>query len=146
MNVDLLQLILDKANVLGVALMWFDTKEEFINYLNVGKDRKTTPIGNFDYFGHSNKACFMFDYSNEYDAQSRVFLHDSDLKLINQGIFSNDSTIKSWGCHSGEYYSIRWLKRFGVPMEGAIGKTDYSHMGQLPFLSSPDGRWVKGTE
>ena len=146
MNADLLKLILDKANARGVALFWFDTKQELINYLNFGKDRKQEPIGSFDYFGHSNRACFMFDYSNEYDAQSREFLHDRDLKSIHPDIFSADCTAKSWGCHSGEYYSVRWQKLFGVPMEGAIGKTDYSHPGEMPFLSSPDGHWYKGSE
>lgn len=142
MNVDLPSLILKRANTLGVALMWFDTKEQLVNYLNVGQDRKTMPIATLDYFGHSNKVCLMFDYSGEYESQSREFLHERELKLINQNIFTPDVVAKSWGCHSGESFSQRWFKRFGLPLEGAIGKTDYSRVGQMPFLSSPEGRWV----
>jgi hypothetical protein len=143
MNMDLLTVILNRANKIGVQLFWFDTSEQLINYLNEGQARKTVPIVHLDYFGHSNKACLMFDYSGEYESQSREFLHERDLKKIDTGIFAAEATIKSWGCHSGEYYTPRWLKRFGVPMEGAIGKTDYSRLNSLPFISTPAGRWVR---
>lgn len=142
METELLPEIVKDANTLGVKLLWFDTKMQLINYLNKGSDRKTNPIATFDYFGHSNKACWLFDYSNEFDALSREFLHARDFSLIHHDIFASGATCKSWGCHSGEYYSAVWKKYFGVPLEGAIGKTDYSH-GGLPFLSSKDGHWTE---
>lgn len=141
MGADLLANILRRANQEGVPLFWFDTQEQLINYLNAGKDRKTMKIHHFDYFGHSNKACLLFDYSNVIDSMSKDYLHVADLKKIKADIFTPDAHCQSWGCHSGEYYSQKWKERFGVPMIGAIGKTDYSRLHSLPFLSSPKGRW-----
>jgi hypothetical protein len=142
MGTDLLAPIVASANRVQARLLWFDRTEQLINYLNAGKNRKTTPIVHFDYFGHSNKACFLFDYSNEIDGMSTVFLHQRQLSEIKSGVFASRATTKSWGCHSGESYSEAWKKRFGIPMEGAIGKTDYSR-GGLPFLSSEKGAWVQ---
>lgn len=142
MGEDLLASIIAHANRLQVKLLWFDRTEQLINYLNAGKNRKATPVVHFDYFGHSNKACFLFDYSNEIDGMSTAFLHQRQLSEIKTNIFAPQALSKSWGCHSGESYSTAWKKRFGVPMEGAIGKTDYSH-GGLPFLSSEKGSWVQ---
>ena len=62
--------------------LWFDTKEELINYLNKGQDRDKVKIASFDYFGHSNKACFLFDYSNTIDTMSIAYLHVKDLRRI----------------------------------------------------------------
>ncbi|QSR88004.1 hypothetical protein [Methylacidiphilum caldifontis] len=140
-KLDILAQIVNQANALGVQLFWFDTKEELINYLNFGKDRKYEPIGNFDYFGHSNKACFMFDYSSQFDNLSQEFLHEKELALIEKKIFTKKATIKSWGCHSGEFFSQKWKKRFGIPMTGAVGKTDYTS-ASLPYLSK-NGKWTQ---
>jgi hypothetical protein len=49
--------------------------------------------------------------------------------------------IKSWGCHTGESMSKKWLAATGVPMWGVIGKTQYM-MEELPVLSSKNGKWV----
>jgi hypothetical protein len=37
--------------------------------------------------------------------------------------------------------SKKWKAATGVPMWGAIGKTDFS-TGELPALSTPGGHWV----
>jgi hypothetical protein len=140
LGMDLLAQIEGKARQLGVNLVWFDTKEQLISYLNKGLDRGKTKIASFDYFGHSNKACFLFDYSNTIDTMSIAFLHVQDLRKINTGDFSHRAACKSWGCHSGEMYSQWWKSHFDVPMIGAIGKTDFSH-GGLPVLSNSDGKW-----
>ena len=142
MSTDLVAVILEKANQMGVSLFWFDTTNQLINYLNHGKDRSVMPIGNFDYFGHSNKVCFLFDYSNLFDSMSVVYLHDKNLQRIGSDIFEPTATCKSWGCHTGEYFSEQWKRRTGVPMTGAIGKTDYSK-GGLPILSTENGRWTQ---
>lgn len=142
LGLDLIELIKVKAKKLGVNLLWFDTKEQLINYLNQGQDRGKVKISSFNYFGHSNKACFLFDYSNTVDTMSVVWLHVRDLKKIKDNIFADDAVCKSWGCHSGEQYSQWWKSRFDVPMTGAIGKTDFAH-GGLPMLSNSEGKWVQ---
>ena len=82
MGMDLVSQINDKARELGVNLLWFETKEQLINYLNKGQDRSKVKIAGFDYFGHSNKACFLFDYSNTIDTMSIAYLHVDDLRRI----------------------------------------------------------------
>jgi hypothetical protein len=140
MGMDLVSQIAAKANQLGVNLLWFETKDQLINYLNHGQDRDKMKIGSFDYFGHSNKACFLFDYSNTIDTMSIAYLHVDDLKRIHGDDFARDAVCKSWGCHSGEMYSQWWKSEFDVPMTGAIGKTDFSH-GGLPMLSDDNCKW-----
>jgi hypothetical protein len=140
MGMDLLAQLEGKAKALGVNLHWFSSKAELIAYLNEGLDRDKTKIGDFDYFGHSNKACFLFDYSNTIDTMSVAFLHVIDLKHIHGHDFARDAVCKSWGCHSGELYSKWWKDEFDVAMIGAIGKTDFSH-GGLPALSDSNCRW-----
>jgi hypothetical protein len=141
MGMNLLAQLQQKAQMLGVRLVWFNSKAELVAYLNRGLDRDKIKIADFDYFGHSNKACFLFDYSNTIDTMSIAWLHVKDLRLINSDIFADNATCKSWGCHSGEMYSQWWKSRFDVPMVGAIGKTDFAH-GGLPQLSNADGKWA----
>jgi len=126
-----------------VRLLWFDTGGQVINYLNHGQARSRLPICNFEYFGHSNKYCFMFDYSGVIYGASTSWLHEKDLPRIDRGIFTRDAFCKSWGCHTGESMSRAWRRATGVPMWGAIGKTDYSNPNGGVFLS-PGGRWSKG--
>ncbi len=142
MGLDLLAQLQAKAKQVGANLHWFDSKEDLIAYLNKGFDRDKVKIVNFDYFGHSNKACFLFDYSNTIDTMSIAWLHVKDLRLIDDDIFAHDATCKSWGCHSGEMYSQWWKSHFDVPMTGAVGKTDFAH-GGLPQLSNSDGKWTE---
>jgi hypothetical protein len=84
----------------------------------------------------------MFDYSNNLDSASKCWLHEDDLKQIRRGIFTRDALVKSWGCHTGESMHRKWKAATGVPMWGAIGKTQYM-TDELPVLSSATGRWVK---
>ncbi|WP_093286591.1 hypothetical protein [Verrucomicrobium sp. GAS474] len=137
---DFVAAVQKKADSVGASLYWFSDPGELINYVNKGRDRKTVPVGDFEYFGHSNRACFMFDYSNEYDAMSRSFLHERMLSQIDPTVFSPKATAKSWGCHTGEEFSDEWKKKLGFAMIGAIGKTDYSN-GKIPVLSNADGKW-----
>lgn len=125
----------------GVRLIWFNTTDQLINYLNAGQPRDRVKIANLEFFLHSNKACFMFDYSNEIDSGSKAWLHETELKRINRGIFAPKAFVKSWGCHTGESMSKYWKRATGVPMIGAVGKTDYAP-GPSPRLS-PGGRWAK---
>lgn len=129
----------------GVRLIWFSSPDQVINYLNAGQPRDRVKIASLDWFLHSNKACFMFDYSNEIDSGSKSWLHETELGRINRGIFARKAQVKSWGCHTGESMSKKWKRATGVPMVGAIGKTDYAQMYRnnwLPALSR-GGRWAK---
>ena len=99
-------------------------------------------IADFDYLVHSNKACFLFHYSNTVDTMSMAWLPVNDLSKSDDDIFADNATCKSWGCHSGEMYSQWWKNHFDVPMTGAIGKTDFSQGGE-PVLSNADGKWVQ---
>jgi len=139
---DLTAIVQEKANAIGVALFWFDTTDQLINYINRGKDRSQFPVASLDFFGHSNKVNWLFDYSNDLDGCSTVFFHTRDLSRLQSSAFAPNAEAKSWGCHSGEYYSQKFFDLTGVKMWGAVGKTDYSQ-GGLPVLSTQGGRWTQ---
>jgi hypothetical protein len=122
-------------------LVYFSHGGAVIDYVNNGQPRDQVKISGFEYFGHSNKACFLFDYSNVVDSASKSWLHESELGRLNRRAFARDAYVKSWGCHTGESMSKHWRDATGTKMWGAIGKTDYS-TGELPALSSVGGKWV----
>jgi hypothetical protein len=130
--------IRDKFNV---HLVWFDSGADVLRYINGGQPRDTLKIGGFEYFGHSNKACFMFDYSNVIDSACKSWLHENDLRKIDRRVFARKAYVKSWGCHTGESMSQKWYTATGTHMIGAIGKTQFM-MEELPILSSPYGKWA----
>lgn len=125
-----------------VRLVYFDTTAEMLSYLNNGQPRARVKIASLEYFGHSNKACWMFDYSNAIDSASKVWLHETELGKLKRGLFTEDAFVKSWGCHTGESMSKRFSSATGVKMIGAVGKTQYMDE-QLPILSSVAGRWTQ---
>jgi len=141
-NNDLISHITSVRDAFGVNLMWFDKPTQVVNYLNAGQPRDKVKIVDFEYFGHSNKACWMFDYSNNIDSASKCWLHQDDLKQINRGIFARDAFVKAWGCYTGESMSKIFKTQTGVTMIGAAGKTQYM-TDELPVLASPTGRWIK---
>jgi hypothetical protein len=126
----------------GVRLIYFNSTAELMNYLNNGQPRARVKIASLEYFGHSNKACFMFDYSNMIDSASKAWLHENELGKFKRGIFTKDAFVKSWGCHTGESMSRKFASATGVKMIGAVGKTQYMDE-QLPILSSVAGRWTR---
>ncbi|MFA7233180.1 MAG: hypothetical protein WC076_03620 [Terrimicrobiaceae bacterium] len=143
----------DKADLIGnilsvrdkyhVNLVWIASGDDVINYLNAGHPRSEVKIADFEFYGHSNRACFMFDYSNEIDSGSKSWLHEKELSRIRRGLFTRDALIKSWSCHTGESMSKFWRAATGKKMIGAIGKTDYANgdlRGWTPALS-PGARW-----
>jgi hypothetical protein len=129
----------------NARIVYFDRTQELIDYMNNGgaaNPRSQTRISGFEFFGHSNKACFMFDYSNNLDSGSKCWLHEKELGQIRRGIFTRDAFIKSWGCHSGELFVKSWNKATGTRMWGAIGKTQFmTH--ELPTLVKVGARWVR---
>src|SRR5947207_1557880 len=67
---DLIGFINSVGDKYRLNLVYFHAGSEVINYLNSGQPRRETKIAGFEYFGHSNRACVMFDYSNVLDSAS----------------------------------------------------------------------------
>ncbi len=122
-----------------VTLVWFNSSGSFISSLN---SRPRGSVQTFDFFGHSNRYCFLFDYSSDIMAVSTAWLHERDLPRIKSSIFDRNAYCKSWGCHTGESMSAVWKSATGVALEGARGPTSYSNVGQgtMPVVR---GGWVR---
>ena len=121
---------------------------QVIDYLNSGQDRGRIKVVDFEYFGHSNRCCFMFDYSSHIDSASKNFMHEDQLTALHRNDFARTAFVKSWGCHTGEEMSKKFYDATGTRMIGAIGRTDFSTRdealnGIIPTLSSADGKWVQ---
>jgi hypothetical protein len=131
--------IAEQAAKRRATLVWFDSSAGFIRSLNT---RPRGSVETFDFFGHSNRHCFMFDYSNEIMGVSTATLHERELPRIKGSVFTRNAYCKSWGCHTGESMSAAWKKSVGVPLEGAKGPTDYTVVGQgsLPRVK---GTWAR---
>jgi hypothetical protein len=138
---DLIGLIDSVREKFNLNLVWFHAGSEVIDYLNNGQARNRMKIAGFEYFGHSNRACFMFDYSNVLDSASKSWLHENELSKIDRRAFAHGAYVRSWGCHTGESMSKKWYRATGTHMIGAIGKTQFM-MEELPILTSTDGKWV----
>jgi hypothetical protein len=121
------------------TLIWFSSGGGFIQSLN---SRPRGSIQTFDFFGHSNRHAFMFDYGNDIMAASTAWLHERDLGRIKSSVFARNAYCKSWGCHTGESMSAQWKRAIGVPLEGAKGPTDYTVLsyGRLPVVK---GSWAR---
>jgi hypothetical protein len=124
-----------------LKLIYFAKGDEVINYLNNGQPRDSLKVADFEYFGHSNRACFMFDYSSNIESACKAWLHEDELKKISRGVFARNAFIKSWGCHTGESMSKKWYAATGTQMWGVIGKTQYM-MDELPIIVGRDAKWV----
>ncbi|MEP7071194.1 MAG: hypothetical protein ABI839_02285 [Verrucomicrobiota bacterium] len=138
---DLIELINSVRDKYNLHLVYFNKGGDVVDYLNNGRPRNDLKVAGFEYFGHSNKACFMFDYSNVIDSSAKAWLHQTDFVKINRNVFARDAYVKSWGCHSGEMMSDYWRKATGLHMWGAVGKTQYMSE-ELPVLVSPTDKWV----
>jgi hypothetical protein len=138
---DLISLIESVRDKFHINIVWFQAGSEVIYYLNSGQARNQVKVSGFEFFGHSNKACFMFDYSSNIDSACKSWLHEGELHKIERHIFARNAYIKSWGCHTGESMSKKWLNATGTHMIGAIGKTQFM-MEELPILTSEGGHWV----
>ena len=137
--------IQEKQAKYNIRVVWFRTGEEVIGYINRGQNRSRTKINGFEFFGHSNKYCFMFDYSSDIYGVSSAWLHQNDLKKIRSSAFASNAYCQSWGCHTGEAMSEQWKKATGIWMVGAHGKTDYTDLhlrNNQPGLSS-GSHWKK---
>jgi hypothetical protein len=140
---DLIANINSVRDKFGLNLVYFRNGDDVINYVNAGQPRDSEKIIGFEYFGHSNKACFMFDYSSNIESACKSWLHESELTKLDRRAFAKNAYAKSWGCHTGESMSKKWRDATGTRMEGAIGKTQFM-MDEVPVLCSPGGHWVSG--
>jgi hypothetical protein len=138
---DLLGFIGSVRDKFDLKLVYFAKGDEVINYLNNGQPRDSLKVADFEYFGHSNAKCFMFDYSSNIESACKSWLHEDELKRINGRVFARGAFTKSWGCHTGESMSKKWLAATGVPMWGVIGKTQYM-MDELPVITGQNAKWV----
>ena len=138
---DLISLIGTVRDKYNLNLIYIRKGDDVINYLNSGQARDSVKIADFEYFGHSNAKCFMFDYSSNIESACKSWLHEDDLKKINGRVFARGANIKSWGCHTGESMSKKWYAATGTQMWGVIGKTQYM-LNELPVISGKDSKWV----
>ncbi|MGC6465146.1 MAG: hypothetical protein ACON38_13805 [Akkermansiaceae bacterium] len=129
--------IAEQAAKRKAKLIWFSTSSQAISAIN-----SRSQITTFDFFGHSNRFCFMLDYGSDVMAVSQVWIHEKDLGKIRRGAFAPNAHAQSWGCHTGESMSAVWKRRFGFPLIGAKGKTDYTALsrGILPTVT---GKWIR---
>ena len=139
---DLFSFIGSVRDKFNLKLIYFAKGDEVINYLNGGQPRDSLKIADFEYFGHSNAKCFMFDYSSNIESACKTWLHEDDLKKINGRAFARGAFIKSWGCHTGESMSKKWHAATGTPMWGVIGKTQYM-TEELPIATTKESRWTR---
>jgi hypothetical protein len=138
---DLFEFISSVRDKFNLKLVYFKKGDEVINYLNSGQPRDSLKIADFEYFGHSNAKCFMFDYSSNIESACKAWLHEDELKKINGADFARGAFIKSWGCHTGESMSRKWHAATGTQMWGVIGKTQYM-TDELPVITGPNAKWV----
>lgn len=122
-----------------VSLIWFDSGSGFIQAMN---SRPRGSVQTFDFFGHSNRHAFMFDYGSDIMAASTAWFHERDIPRIRGSVFNRNAYCKSWGCHTGESMSAVWKNSTGVALEGAKGPTDYRVLseGRLPVVK---GSWAR---
>ena len=132
--------IAEQAAKRRATLIWFDSSGDFIRKLN---ERPRGSVETFDFFGHSNRHAFLFDYGNDIMAASTAWLHENDLPRIKSSIFARDAYCKSWGCHTGESMTKVWRRTVGIPLEGAAGPTSYVNVGRDGTLPAVRGGWVR---
>jgi len=132
------QWIQEQATKRRATLIWITDGASVIRAINA---RPTRSITTFDYFGHSNKHCFLLDYSSDIMGACTSWLHEKDLHKINGVVFSPKAVCKSWGCHSGESMNYYWRYATDRELIGADGKTDYAALskGKMPTIN---GSWI----
>lgn len=129
--------ITEQATKRKAKLVWINTGNQAISAINAHSD-----IVTFDFFGHSNRFCFMLDYGSDVMAVSQCWIHERDLGKIRGRAFNKNAFCQSWGCHTGESMSAVWKRKIGNTLIGAKGKTDYTALsfGKMPTVS---GHWVR---
>ena len=122
-----------------VTLRWVSSGGGAIKAIN---NHSSKSVITFDFFGHSNKYCFLLDYSSYIIGVSKAWIHQNDLSKIRRGVFAKTAQCQSWGCHTAESMSAVWKRQIGNTLIGVKGKTNYEFVGrgQMPTTS---GRWIR---
>ena len=122
----------------NVKLIWYNTGKQAISSIN---SQPKGSIVTFDYFGHSNRYCFLLDYSSKISAASKCWIHQQDIPKIRRAVFAKHPISQSWGCYTGQSMSSVWKAYLSHSLKGAVGKTDYSVVGQgkMPTIN---GHWT----
>lgn len=131
--------IREHATKRGARLVWLSSGDDFFREIN---KLPRGSVVNFDFFGHSNKHCFLLDYSNEIMGSSKAWIHENDLSRLRAAIFDKNAVCQSYGCHTGESMSAFWKRATGITLIGAKGKTDYVTLNQNK-LPRVNGSWVR---
>ena len=141
---DYLKILEERGQQHGLMPIYFDDKHQLFTLLRRDGSPERPKISRLEYYGHSNKKCWMFDYSNRVDggAIEPLVVHVDDLENISGSSFTPNATCVSYGCHSGEEFSQRWRMIVGRPMVGAVGKTDYSAGGMPKLSEGKGGSWA----
>lgn len=126
--------ITEQAQKRNVKLKWVSSSQQTMSAINSAPSRS---VKTFDYFGHSNKHCFMLDYGCSIMGASTAWLHERDCRKIRRSIFAQDAICRSYGCHTAKSMSVYWNNALGIVLYGALGKTDYSGVGRgdLPKIA-----------
>jgi len=143
-NQDYFKIIEERGQKHDLVPVYFDNKNQLFQLLKRDGSPERPKIARLEYYGHSNKKCWMFDYSNRVDggALEPLVIHVDDLENISGTSFTPNAACVSYGCHSGEEFSQRWRMVVGRPMVGAIGKTDYSDGGKPKLSEGKGGSWA----
>lgn len=120
-------------------LIWFSSSDMYIRKFNALPERSVTA---YEYFGHSNKYAFMFEYGSDIIAASTAWLHETELNRKRASVFHPQAACTSWGCHTGESMSQVWRQVLGVPLRGVKGPTNYTVVGQAK-LPLAKGSWTQ---
>jgi len=141
---DYIKTLEERGQLHGLTPIYFDDKHQLFTLMRRDGSPERPKISRLEYYGHSNKKCWMFDYSNRVDggAIDPLVVHVDDLENISGSSFTPNATCVSYGCHSGEEFSQRWRMIVGRPMVGAVGKTDYSAGGMPKLSEGKGGSWV----
>lgn len=122
-----------------VHLIWFSSADEYLRKFNALPQGSVTA---YEYFGHSNKYAFMFEYGSDIIAASTAWLHETELTRKRASVFHPQAACTSWGCHTGESMSQAWKQTLGLPLRGVKGPTNYTVVGQAK-LPLAKGSWTQ---
>lgn len=125
----------EQAAKRNVKLIWINSGNDFIQSFNKLPKGQTKT---FHFFGHSNKHCFLLDYSSAILGVSDAWIHEKDLYSLSRRPFHRKAICKSWGCYTGQSMSKVWRKATGLKLIGCNGTTDYEALsfGKMPTTES----------
>jgi hypothetical protein len=126
----------DTAKSLGVNIVLFEDKDEFINYIDTGSisnssnNRSNLKISSVTVFSHGLPGVMALGY-NQSD-ESTIDITVNDLSKIKKSAFSTNANTMFYSCNAGTStnnngvsFAQAWANATGSKTTGAIGRTDY---------------------